>query len=183
MNWNKGIKEHLQDVEHVGFDKYVLNLSQRDYTGESEQSEDGVEDKSDVEYIPVVIEGIPSTDRIKDALIDLQTRYDTSDEVNSFVVNGIQFWMDKNTRNGLRETLNVVEKSGETTYTLWLGDTPLVVSIQVAREFLDALELYAIACYQVTSMHLAEIKELNDRGSLFKYDISDGYPSKINMNV
>jgi hypothetical protein len=91
--------------------------------------------------------------------------------------------MDKNTRNSLRETLNVVEKNGETTYTLWLGDAPLVISIQTIRDFLDALELYAISCYQVTSTHLAQIRELNDRDLLFKYDISNGYPNKINMNV
>lgn len=183
MNWNKGIKEQLQNIEHVEYEKYVLNMSQRDYTAETEQSEEGEVDNSDVEYIPVIIEGIPSTDRIKNALIDLQKKYDVSDEVNSFTVNGIQFWMDKNTRNSLKETLNVVEKNGATTYTLWLGDQPLEVSIQTIREFLDALELYAIACYQVTSTHLAEIRELNNKDSLFKYDISNGYPNKINMNV
>ena len=182
MNWNKGIKEHLQDIEHVGYEKYILNMSQKDYTA-TEQTEDGEEDKSNVQYIPVIIEGIPSTDRIKDALIDLQKQYDISDEVNSFTVNGIQFWMDKNTRNSLRETLNVVEKTGSTTYTLWLGDQSLEVSIQAIREFLDTLELYAIACYQITSTHLAEIRELSDKDSLFKYDISNGYPNKINMNV
>ena len=182
MNWNKGIKEHLQDIEHVGYEKYILNMSQKDYTA-TEQTEDGEEDKSNVQYIPVIIEGIPSTDRIKDALIDLQKQYDISDEVNSFTVNGIQFWMDKNTRNSLRETLNVVEKTVSTTYTLWLGDQSLEVSIQAIREFLDTLELYAIACYQITSTHLAEIRELSDKDSLFKYDISNGYPNKINMNV
>ena len=179
MNWNKGRKAELKDVENVDISKSVLNLSQRNYTPIEIEGEET--DNNDVEYLPVVIKGIASTDTIKRALLALVDEYDNSDEVNLFSINGITDWMDKNTRNSLKETLNVVERQGENEYTLWLANTPLTLPISYIREFLDDLEVYAIRCYQTTSRHTAEINGINNRDALFKYDISEGYPEKIEL--
>jgi hypothetical protein len=44
--------------------------------------------------------------------------YDTSDEVNSFLINGNKFWLDKNTRVGLMHLANCSTDSVQ----LVLGD-------------------------------------------------------------
>jgi hypothetical protein len=147
MNWNKGKKDTIKNIERVGINKYILNVSQRDYTPNSKIDDEDFVDDSDIEYIPVVINEEPSIDSIRKSIVDLQNKYDNSSDVNSFTVNGITDWMDKNKRNSLKETLNVVERSGRDTYTLWLNNTSLTLSIDTIRQFLDNLELYAIECY------------------------------------
>lgn len=183
MNWNKGKKDTIKNIERVGINKYILNVSQRDYTPNSQIGDEDVVDDNDIEYIPVVISEEPSIDSIRKSIVDLQNKYDNSSDVNSFTVNGITDWMDKNKRNSLKETLNVVQRSGRDIYTLWLNNTPLTLSIDTIRQFLDNLELYAIECYQVTSRHLAEIANLDKKDDMFTYDVSRGYPNKINIDI
>lgn len=177
MRWLKFNRDNILNIESLGYGKYALNLSQKDYTSEDEA------DTNNVQCLQVIVNKYPSTFDIQQELIKLQKEYDEGDEVNAFIVNGVTGWMDKNTRNSLKETLNVVENVGQSTYTLWLGSMSLTLETGVIRAFLNNLELYAIQCYQNTQRHLADIESINNRDDLFKYDISAGYPDKLNITV
>lgn len=119
---------------------------------------------------------------IRKVLADSITKYDVSENVNEFFVNGQSMWLDKATRVGLVNSLRVQKESGLERSTLWFGGIGHEVSIDDALSFLSRLELYAIECYNVTQRHLAEIKALETLEDILAYDFTEGYPPKIEVN-
>lgn len=105
--------------------------------------------------------------------------YDNSEDVNSFIVNGIDFWLDKNTRVGLAHLANCTEGVMQ----LVLGDTVLEIESSVMKEMLVQLERYAAQCYLQTQKHLLAIKELKTVEDLINYDYTKGYPDKLTFTV
>lgn len=52
-------------------------------------------------------------EKIKKNLIKKVDEFDSSDEVNSFFLNGIKVWLDKDTRVGLMNSLTIEKNSGK----------------------------------------------------------------------
>ena len=127
-------------------------------------------------YIPTLEDAISS--KIQEIL-----SYDTSDDVNSFSINGQVGWIDRNTRVALLHALDVVEMAGGTTYTVWFNETPLLLGIKTIKDFLVSLELYAIEALNVTNRHIAEVRQLQSIEEVENYDITAGYPQKINLSI
>ena len=109
--------------------------------------------------------------------------YDTSSEVNGFVLNGKKVWLDKATRVGLMNSTNIAKGMGETVTTLWLGDVKLVVACDKAIGLLSALEMYALACFNVTAAHKKAVTELQTVEEVEAYDYTQGYPEQLKMEV
>lgn len=65
--------------------------------------------------------------------------YDTSDNVNSFVMGGKKLWLDKNTRVGLMHLANCSTSALQ----LVLDGTVMSFSPDFVKEFLAKLEVYA----------------------------------------
>ena len=105
--------------------------------------------------------------------------YDSSSEVNSFTFQGVEMWLDKDTRNGLIMRLNAEKAAGQTETTLWFGTMSFTLGIDEGLQLLSALELYASACFDNTSSHLAEVEKLTDVEDIFNYDYKAGYPEKL----
>lgn len=108
--------------------------------------------------------------------------YDSSEHVNSFSIGGVNTWLDKATRVGLKLRFEAEKRLGKTETTLWQNDMqfplPLVGDV-TALDMLDGIELYASACYDVTQMHLANIVTLTSVEEVKKYDHTAGYPEKL----
>lgn len=108
--------------------------------------------------------------------------YDSSEHVNSFNIGGINTWLDKATRVGLKLRFEAEKRLGKTETTLWQNGMqfplPLVGDV-TALDMLDGIELYASACYDVTQMHLANIVTLTSVSEVKKYDHTAGYPEKL----
>ena len=79
--------------------------------------------------------------------------YDTSSDVNGFMLNGNKVWLDKTTRVGLMNSTTIAKSVGQKTTTLWLGSMKLVVDCDKASQLLSALEMYALECFNVTASH------------------------------
>lgn len=108
--------------------------------------------------------------------------YDSSSEVNSFTFRGVEMWLDKDTRNGLVMRLNAEKEAGHITTTLWLGTQSFTLGVDEGLQLLAALELYASACFDNTSSHLAAVEQLDDVEDIFNYDYKTGYPEKLIIN-
>ena len=108
--------------------------------------------------------------------------YDSSEHVNSFSIGGVNTWLDKATRVGLKLRFEAEKRLGKTETTLWQNGMqfplPLVGDV-TALDMLDGIELYASACYDVTQMHLANIVTLTSVEEVKKYDHTIGYPEKL----
>lgn len=107
---------------------------------------------------------------------------DSSEHVNSFSIGGINTWLDKATRVGLKLRFEAEKRLGKTETTLWQNGMqfplPLVGDV-TALDMLDGIELYASACYDVTQMHLANIVTLTSVEEVKNYDYLAGYPQKL----
>lgn len=118
-------------------------------------------------------------ERLKyNVLVELD-KYDNSDAVNGFTLNGIPMWLDKETRNGLRLRFDSQKALGQTDTTLWYGTTPIALNIDLAISMLQMLEVYASGCYDRTAQHKATINNLTTIDEVFNYDYTEGYPAKL----
>lgn len=108
--------------------------------------------------------------------------YDSSEHVNSFSIGGVNTWLDKATRVGLKLRFEAEKRLGKTETTLWQNGMQFPLSLigdVTALDMLDGIELYASACYDVTQMHLANIAKLTSVEKVKNYDYTAGYPEKL----
>ena len=111
------------------------------------------------------------------------TAYDASSSVNSFLLNGMEVWLDKATRGGLMNSTTIAKNMGQEKTTLWLGSYQLEVDCDKAIQLLSALEMYALECFNVTAAHKKAVSELDNIEAVLTYDYKKGYPEKLKMEV
>ena len=111
------------------------------------------------------------------------TAYDSSSSVNSFLLNGMEVWLDKATRVGLMNSTTIAKSMGQQKTTLWIGSYQLEVECDKAIQLLSALEMYALECFNVTAAHKKAVSELDNIDGVLTYDYKSGYPDKLKMEV
>ena len=176
MRWTENVYDTLEQISCIDKEKqiYSIKISPTQYGIVGEDF--------DIRYVDIRYEGLPTTYAIKNMLIDVQNWYDKSDEVNSFIINGKKAWLDKSTRLGLINSLNVQKSIGQTSTYLWLNGDKYSINIDYLLYFLKQLELYAVACYNISQTHLAEIDALTKRDAFLTYDVTRGYPEMIEFD-
>lgn len=120
---------------------------------------------------------------MKKAMLYYIDMYDLSSAVNSFVLNGMEVWLDKATRVGLMNSTTIAKSMGQQKTTLWLGSYQLEVDCDKAIQLLSALEMYALECFNVTAAHKKAVSELDNIEAVLTYDYKLGYPDKLKMEV
>lgn len=109
--------------------------------------------------------------------------YDSSDSVNAFYVNDKMVWLDKATRVGLMNSTRILQENGREKASLWYGTTVYEVSCSRLIEILMQVEEYALGCYNTTARHKAEVTALCSVADIESYDITEGYPNKLNFKI
>lgn len=180
MSWLKVNKDRFEKVQSINPSKgiYLIHLSPRPYSPIENEGED-----VDTLVFPIKVDKMPNTVELKQLLLDVQAAYDKGEEVNTFNLGEQKYWLDKETRVGLINSITIQKDSGAKVTTLWLKGEPYKVSVDYALEFLRGLELYAVDCYNVTQAHIAEIKAISGREGLFEYDVTKGYPEVLSFNM
>ena len=134
-----------------------------------------------VEHIPVTYE--PTEEEIlnreKEYKIDEILMYDSSMEINGFYIADQEMWLDKATRVGLKLRFDAEIASGQTNTALWYNGVQFPLELNSALQMLNAIELYASACYDKTQRHIANVKAMEDLETLKNYDYRTGYPEKL----
>ena len=120
---------------------------------------------------------------MKNAMLAYIEKYDASSSVNSFLLNGMEVWLDKATRVGLMNSTTIAKSMGHEKTTLWLGSYQLEVECDKAIQLLSALEMYALECFNVTASHKAAVNELKTIEEVEAYDYKKGYPKMLKMSV
>ena len=118
---------------------------------------------------------------MRTALLHNIDTYDTSSSVNSFSLQGKQMWLPKDTRVGLVNSITIEKAAGKETTVLWFDGEKYSLPVDDALQMLSALELYALDCYNVTAAHKARVLTLSDVSDIIAYDITEGYPTKLNF--
>ena len=134
-------------------------------------------------YVPYVPTDEELLAQAKEAKVQEIERYDTSDKVNGFKLNGQTFWLDKATRVGLMNSTTIAKGMGNATTDLWLGDVKLTIDCDKVIRLLGGIEMYALECFNTTARHKAEVAELKTVEDVEKYDIKEGYPKQLEINL
>ena len=180
MRWINIKSEELVGLECINpkNDKHILRLSPN-----SKNLEKDEQDNNDTRIVSIIVNNKPTLLDIKNYLLSLQKEYDSSIEVNCFVLNDKKVWLDKSTRVGLFNILNLEKANKIETTTLWFNTISVEVDVDKALTLLTAVEIYAKKCYDNTQKHYAEIKQLDTIESCLKYDITTGYPDILNIQI
>ena len=120
---------------------------------------------------------------LKDMAVEKILRHDSSPAVNSFTLAGTRMWLDKATRVGLANSVNIEKAAGKDMTMLWFDGVQYGIPVDSALQMLAALELYALDCYNVTQAHIAAVRLLDDMEALEGYDYTTGYPEKLVFNL
>ena len=120
---------------------------------------------------------------LKESKLDEIEAYDKSAAVNSFLLNGESHWLDFNLRDRVFQGNERLKLMGRTDTTLWLDGMCIELPIEQAQMLIANIEAYAKDCYNVTEHHKAEVKALKTYDEVMAYDITAGYPEKIELNI
>lgn len=142
-------------------------------------------EQASMEEIKEISEGLGAEPLgyMKKAMLAYIEKYDASSSVNSFLLNGMEVWLDKATRVGLMNSTSIAKSMGQEKTTLWLGSYQLEVDCDKAIQLLSALEMYALECFNVTAAHKKAVSELDNIEGVLTYDYKSGYPEKLKMEV
>lgn len=142
-------------------------------------------EQASMEEIKEISEGLGAEPfgYMKKAMLAYIEKYDSSSSVNSFLLNGMEVWLDKATRVGLMNSTTIAKSMGQQKTTLWLGSYQLEVDCDKAIQLLSALEMYALECFNVTAAHKKAVSELDNIEGVLTYDYKSGYPDKLKMEV
>ena len=118
---------------------------------------------------------------LKALKIDEITKYDTSSNVNVFSLNGVDVWLDRDTRVSLMNSTTIAKNMGQENTILWLGTVKITVKCDQAIQLLSALEMYALSCFNKTAEHKKNVEALSTINEIVSYDYTVGYPEKLNL--
>lgn len=148
----------------------------------------GTNDQIDDIYYNIQVDfGIESPisklDQAKKEIIRKIDEYDTSVNVNSFKLNGVDVWLSKDTRVGLMNSISIEKAAGKEQSVLWFNSICVTVNCDSAIQMLSALELYALDCYNKTSQHKINVQNLSSIEEVHNYDYTQGYPNKLEFTI
>ena len=142
-------------------------------------------EQASMEEIKEICEGLGAEplEYMRKAMLYYIEKYDTSSSVNGFELNGMQTWLDKATRVGLVNSINVTQRAGGQKIELWIGNYKLELDCNKAIELLSKIEMYAMNCFNVTSLHKKQVSEFSNIEDFLNYDYKSGYPDKLIINI
>lgn len=170
------------DGENVFFNGNVL------YTGEAtiiNPSHEQMLEAGWLVYIPTISE--PTIEELladeKKMKINEINEYDQSSDVNLFYLAGQPMWLDAPTRQTLRISIESYIAMGIETVTKWFGGQQFTFPTTAWLQMLNALEVYAAEALNVTEAHKAAVMAMDNIEDVEEYDITIGYPEKLNLSA
>lgn len=125
----------------------------------------------------------PTLSDVKEKKLVEISAYDASSNVNSFTIGTTSLWLDRSMRATLMRRFEAEKSNNVTETTLWYGSTTLKLPVATAITILNAIEIYACQCYDVTASHKAAVEALNSIEAIEKYEYKTGYPDKLTFAV
>ena len=108
--------------------------------------------------------------------------YDSSGNVNSFMLGEVNMWLTVEERQQIATQITANETIGRNTMTRWFGGQSFTFPIETWKSMLIALEVYAGDALNVTEEHKAIVNSLLTIQDIEDFDITEGYPTKLNFD-
>lgn len=116
----------------------------------------------------------------KQNLIRKIYQYDSSDNVNAFIINGNKAWFTVQERLNYKQSIESAKLLGIQFLDFYIKDQVFTVSPEAAEYMLAQIQLYADACYIVTKQHILNVNNLDN---ITDYDYKSGYPDMLQFEL
>lgn len=157
-----------------------IELTDEEWQSLLDGQSQGKEIVEDEDGHPILRDPVISLEDAKAVALAGLYAYNSSDEVNTCSVNGVNLWLDKSSRALFR--MQAQDSADDAEFTLYGFDGSSVTLICVQlKAFLSTLESYAMATYGVTRKHETTINALDDVTAVQSYNFTAGYPEPLVM--
>lgn len=116
---------------------------------------------------------------LKEKLKEEIRRYDKSDAVEDFTIDGVHLWLNSDMRAKVRENLETAQHKDEEYVTLRYEGMTFPLAVIVGWQLYYAVLDYARATWDVTEIHLSNVDGLTGVAEILAYDYTTGYPEKL----
>lgn len=138
----------------------------------------------DVFYMELPVQYERTVEDVRRDLIRNIEQYDTSKNVNSFLVNdSITAWFTVQERLNYKQSIEAAKLLGIETLSFYIGDMKLDIAPEMAEQMLAMIQLYADQCFLVTKQHLLNANALETIEEVESYNYKDGYPERLNFQM
>lgn len=137
-------------------------------------------------YMPCIEPMLTMEDILKQAIenkVDEIKEYDKSSAVNSFKLNGMDAWLNREDRIGTSRAIQLDKENGQTESEIWLNGFCLNVNCDLALKMLGMVGHYAYKAYNRTQAHIYAVRGLKSIEDVQKYDYTQGYPEKLDLKT
>lgn len=111
------------------------------------------------------------------------TAYNTSDNVDAFLLNGEKHWLTRDERAMAKLSTEARQRLGHYTTEQCLGGKFYTIPCDTLLTMLARLEDYALSCYNFAIRQQAEVNALTTLGEVENYDVTKGYPEMLNFTI
>lgn len=119
----------------------------------------------------------------KQRKLDEITAYNTSDNVDAFLLDGEKHWLTRDERAMAKLSTEARQRLGHYTTEQCLGGKFYTIPCDTLLTMLARLEDYALSCYNFAIRQQAEVLALNTVEEVEAYDITQGYPEMLSFTI
>lgn len=138
---------------------------------------------SEVWNCSINVENPRTLSMAKQEMIQKIENYDISNNVNSFVVNGVSTWFTPLERSNYKQSIDAAKLAGIESLSLFIENKLITIPTTVAEHLLAQIQLYADQCFIVTKQHKLAIENLDNIPAVDSYDYTTSYPEKLNFAI
>lgn len=109
--------------------------------------------------------------------------YNTSENVDSFYLNGEKHWLTLDERKAAELSTKAHITLGHETTEQCLGGVFYTIPCESLIYMLAELEIYALECLNHAKRQIAEVSEMTDIEAVEKYDVTKGYPEMLRFEL
>lgn len=107
--------------------------------------------------------------------------WDSSANVNVFMINGNPMWLTFDQRSRLKASVDAAVLDGRDSLTKAFGGVEFTYTIAEWQAMIAAVENYAGDCLNITEAHKAVVNALDNIDNVVAYDYTVGYPEKLSF--
>lgn len=111
------------------------------------------------------------------------TAYNTSDNVDAFLLNGEKHWLTLDERKAAELSTKAHITLGHETTEQCLGGVFYTIPCESLIYMLAELEIYALECLNHAKRQEAEVMAMTDIESVENYDVTAGYPEMLKFEL
>lgn len=119
----------------------------------------------------------------KQRKLDEITAYNTSDNVDAFLLNGEKHWLTLDERKAAELSTKAHQTLGHDTTEQCLGGKFYTIPCGTLLLMLAQLEVYALYCFNNAIRQQAEVNNLASLEEVENYDVTKGYPEMLSFTI